>query len=224
MNTMNDTLKFIQDRYQISFDQEMPIKLNSERMKELPKLFRKLGFKVGAEIGVATGRYSKVLCMWIPDLKLYCVDPWIPYDGYVESNYIAGEETLNVLYKKAKERLVPYNCEFLKAFSVDAVKKIEDESLDFVFIDGNHSFEYAIEDIAAWSKKVRVGGIISGHDFWNSEETPTKHLYIQNPTPFEKMRLCQVKDAVLAWTKTNKIKPWFVTGLDDCSSWFWVKE
>ena len=140
MNTMNDTLKFIQDRYQISFDQEMPIKLNSERMKELPKLFRKLGFKVGAEIGVATGRYSKVLCMWIPDLKLYCVDPWIPYDGYVESNYIAGEETLNVLYKKAKERLVPYNCEFLKAFSMDAVKKIEDESLDFVFIDGNHSF------------------------------------------------------------------------------------
>ncbi|MFH1563852.1 MAG: class I SAM-dependent methyltransferase [Nitrospirota bacterium] len=221
---MNDTLKFIQNRYRINFDQELPIKLNADRFKELPKLFRKLGFKIGAEIGVATGRYSKVLCQYIQGLKLYCVDPWIPYDGYVESNYVAGEETLNTLYEKSKERLAPYNCEFIRALSMDAVKNFKDNSLDFVFIDANHSFEYVIEDIAHWGKKVRVGGIVSGHDFWNSGETPTRHLYIKNPTAVEKMRLCQVKDAVLAWTKANDIKPWFVTGLDDCSSWFWVKE
>ncbi len=220
-----DTLKFIQSRYQIAdFDQEIPIKLNSDRFKELPKLFRKLGFKVGAEIGVSTGRYSKVLHRSIPGLKLYCIDPWLAYDGYVEQNNEAGQIVLNGCMEVAKARLAPYNCQFIKAFSTDAAKLIKDESLDFVFIDGNHSFEYVIEDIAQWSKKVRKGGIVSGHDFWNSEETPTKRLYLKNPTPLEKMRLCQVKDAVLAWTKTNKIKPWFVTALDNCSSWFWVKE
>lgn len=220
---MNKTLKYIAKRYQISFEQEMPIKLNSERMKELPKLFRRLGFKVGAEIGVSTGRYSKVLCRNIPDLKLYCIDPWVAYGGYIEANNDKGQEMLDSNLNIAKERLAPFNCEFIKKYSMDVVKDFKDESLDFVFIDGNHSFEYAVNDIAEWSKKVRIGGIVSGHDFWNSRETSNRHLYLKNPTRNEKLKLCQVKDAVLAWTKTNDIKPWFVTGLDDCSSWFWVR-
>jgi len=221
---VNDTLKYIADRYQISFDQEMPIKLASDRMKEMPKLFRKLGFKVGAEIGVATGRYSKVLCQWMPGLKLYCVDPWTEYDDYVESKTVAGQATLTTIFEQSKTRLAPFNCEFVRSFSMDAVKDFKDGSLDFVFIDGNHSFEFVINDIAEWSKKVRVGGIVSGHDYWNSGDTPTRHLYIKNPTPEQKIRLCQVKDAVDAWMKSNQIRPWFVTALDNCSSWFWVRE
>lgn len=219
-----DTLKFIAKRYQISFNQDLPIYLNSERLKELPKLFRKLGFKVGAEIGVSTGRYSKVLCQSIPNLKLYCIDPWTAYNDYVEAHNDAGQSLLNDCYQKAQERLSSYNCEFLKMNSMEAVKLIDDNSLDFVFIDGNHSFEYVVNDIAEWSKKVRIGGIIAGHDYWNSGDTPTRHLYLKNPTPTEKIRLCQVKDAVNAWTKSHKISPWFVTKLDDCSSWFWVKQ
>ena len=217
------TLEYIAKRYQVSFDQPLPILMNMDRFKELPKLFRKLGFKVGAEIGVSTGRYSKCLSRAIPGLKLYCVDPWLAYDEYVETHGESGQATLNGCYEQAKARLAPYNCEFIKATSMEASKQIPDGSLDFVFIDGNHSFEFVINDIVTWSKKVRVGGIVSGHDYWNSGGMNPRHLYIKNLSPVDKMRLCQVKDAIDAWTKSNEIKPWFVTKLDDCSSWFWVR-
>ena len=199
-----------------------PIKLPISRFKGLPDLFREMGFKVGAEIGVANGLYSKALCSRIPGLKLYCIDPWTSYDAYVEHHDAIGQEILDDCYNVALERLKPYNCQFVRKFSMDAVKDFEDESLDFVFIDGNHSFRYVIDDIDEWSKKVRKGGIVSGHDFWNSIDTPYNLTY--KPTKEQEMLLCQVKDAVYSWTATNRIEPWFVTSKDKCNSFLWIKK
>jgi hypothetical protein len=198
----------------------MPISLNFSRFTELPKLFRKLGFKNGAEIGVSTGRYSKALCQRIPNLNLSCIDPWLAYYDYIEHHDAKGQVILDSNLEKAKERLAAYDCKFIRAYSMDAVKDFKDESLDFVFIDGNHSFEYVINDIAEWSKKVRIGGIISGHDYWNSIDTKP---WAEVVNSYERMRLCQVKDAVDGWTKAHLIKPWFIMTNDKCPSWFWVK-
>lgn len=49
--------------------------------------------------------------------------------------------------------------------SVDAAKLYADRSLDFVFIDADHSYESIMADIAAWHRKVKGGGVIGGHDF-----------------------------------------------------------
>jgi predicted O-methyltransferase YrrM len=49
--------------------------------------------------------------------------------------------------------------------SVEAAATYEDSSLDFVFIDADHSYESVREDIIAWWPKVKAGGIISGHDY-----------------------------------------------------------
>ena len=102
---------------------------------------------------------------------------------------------------------------------MEALKDFNDNSLDFVFIDGNHTFEYVVEDIAQWSKKVKVGGIVSGHDYWRSIESE-KPLYVKNLTLLEQLKLVQVKDAVNSWVSANRIKPWFITK-DLC--WFYVK-
>lgn len=56
-----------------------------------------------------------------------------------------------------------------KMTSVDAAKLFDDKSLDFVFIDANHKYDYVSADIAAWFPKVKSGGIISGHDY-NADE------------------------------------------------------
>jgi len=42
---------------------------------------------------------------------------------------------------------------------------VEDASLDFCFIDGDHRYEAVKEDIIAWTPKLRKGGILSGHDY-----------------------------------------------------------
>jgi len=221
---MNTTLDYIQQKFSFDLEGQLPIKIKIDRFRRFPILLRELGFKTGAEIGVAAGRYSRFLCFKIKGLKLFCVDPWLAYDEYVEYHNESEQVIFNAAFEKAKERLAPFDCEFIRKYSIDAAKDFKDESLDFVFIDGNHSFEYVVDDIAAWSKKVRKGGIVAGHDYFNSVDRETLWLTYE-ATAIEKMKLCQVKDAVDAWAKTNKIRPWFIiTEEDTCPTWFWVKQ
>jgi predicted O-methyltransferase YrrM len=140
------------------------ITVKIENRTELARLFKTLGFKTGAEIGVACGKYSQRLCMEIPGLTIYCVDPWAKYIG---NRRAPSVERLEGHYMEARERLKGYKAIFMRELSMDAVKKIPDGSLDFVFIDGNHDYSYVLEDIREWSKKVKSGGIVSGHDYYN---------------------------------------------------------
>lgn len=122
---------------------------------ELARYFNKLGLKIGAEIGVSAGVNAENFCREIPGLTLYCVDSW---EG------VKGEPR----YQRAKIILQKYDVIFIRKASMEAVKNFEDDSLDFVFIDANHQFDFVMEDIIEWSKKVRLGGIVSGHDYYHS--------------------------------------------------------
>lgn len=219
---MIETLRYILDKFHVNGQKEMPIKLSLYRFKGLLDLFRELGFATGAEIGVSNGRYSWYLCKHIPGLKLYCVDPWLIYPEFVEHHKDEDQAILDKCFETAKRRLARFDCEFITLASPEAAMFVADESLDFVFIDGNHRFEYVVADIAAWTKKVRAGGIISGHDFWNSGDGD-RELYRTGLNETEKIKLVQVKEAVLGWTRANKISPWFVTTRDSSPSWLWVK-
>jgi len=173
----------------------------------MPKMFHELGFKVGVEVGVFEGDLTKCLLHYIPELKLYGVDIWQKYDNYRE-NVIT--DVIDNAYLLAQKNVKGYDCELIKDWSSEAVRRFEDESLDFVYIDGNHTLEYAIQDISLWAKKVRKGGIVSGHDYqdWS------------NSNRWSNM---QVKEAVDTWTKVKRIHPWFVTVNNSSNSWLYVK-
>ena len=120
---------------------------------ELAKHFAALGFTTGAEIGVCHGRYSEILCRTNPKLKLLAVDDW--------RRNITHES-----YKNAIERLRDLNVTIDRRSSMNAVGDVADESLDFVFIDADHKYTSVCDDIREWAKKVRIGGIVSGHDYY----------------------------------------------------------
>lgn len=217
-----DTLKHIKQKYSLRFIQESPIRIPIDKSRGLSDLFNGLGFRVGAEIGVAKGRFSKWLCIKLRKnkLKLFLVDPYVAYKENIECRTEGYQSILDNAYKEAQERLTRFNVEFIKKTSMEALEDFNDNSLDFVFIDGNHTFEYVVNDIAGWSKKVKPGGIVSGHDYWRSIES-RKPSYVENFNITERMKLVQVKDAVNGWTYANRIKPWFITK-DLC--WFYVKK
>src|SRR3990167_9297083 len=125
---------------------------------DLAKSFKEYGFKVGAEVGVDRGEYSEVLCRENPGLKLYCIDFWDLKQGGLGNH--RGRD-----YIKCKELLAPYTATLIKKYSLDAVNDFEDKSLDFVYIDAGHDFDDVMQDIIRWTKKVRKGGIVSGHDY-----------------------------------------------------------
>ena len=173
---------------------------------DLPEFFKDIGFNVGAEIGVYIGGYSKMLCK--AGLKLYSIDPWF-YPDLPFKN--PGEEKN---YRITQQRLKPYDCTIIRKTSMEAVKDFTDGSLDFVYIDANHAFKYVTEDIWEWSKKVKKGGIISGHDY----------DYIVRPGDRH------VKFVVDAYTQALKIDKWYILGRrsaplgekrDKDLSWFW---
>ena len=122
---------------------------------DLAKHFEQLGFKVGAEIGVAEGTYALELCKAIPGLKYYGVDTWP----------VGGRHLIRARYKLAKNTLAPYDATLIRKTSMEAVKDFEKASLDFVYIDATHYFDDVVKDIIEWTKKVKKGGIVSGHDY-----------------------------------------------------------
>lgn len=197
-----DTLKYIADKFNVDITTRPPLQLPISR-DTLAVLFGELGFTLGAEVGVERGLYSEVLCKSNPQLKLYSIDAWQPYHDY---RLHVSKDKLDGFYEQTKERMAPYNCTLVKAFSVDAAKMFEDGTFDFVYIDANHEFIWIAEDINAWLPKVRSGGIISGHDYLRARDGKYK---------------CHVKDVVQAWAYSHAVSPWFFTH-EYCASWFWV--
>lgn len=177
----------------------------------LPRLFRRLGFKLGVEVGVERARFSKILCQVNPELKLYGVDPWQVSEGYRDH---VSQERLDGFFLEARERMKSFNSRYqiIRDVSVKAAKRFGDETLDFVFIDARHDYKSTKEDVEAWVPKVKKNGIVSGHDYreGQNQDKPDKPEY-------------GVKKAVNEWAEKNKISHLFILSKDNSPAWFYVK-
>jgi len=148
----------IRHRFKARTGTSYPTICNRGGRQRLAELFKDLGYNVGVEVGVRMGGYSKVLCEANPDLQLYSIDPWTAFNRVTQ-------EQQDDFYKRAVENLAPYNAVIIKKQSLEAVDLFEDRSLDFIHLDGRHEFDHIMMELILWTKKVRVGGIVSGHDY-----------------------------------------------------------
>ena len=116
------------------------------------------GDLIGAEVGVYTGTNSEKIIKVLKPKKLYCIDPWIAYCNHAQS-------TMKGCKEQAIKRLSKYpKVEIMEMGSKKASEKIEDNSLDFIYVDGNHEYESVKKDISYWWDKIKVGGVMGGHD------------------------------------------------------------
>ena len=134
---------------------------------ELAQYFANLGFTKGVEVGLCTGRYAKKLYDNIPGLQLVGIDAYLPYGGH-GINRQQSTHDQNLLDARALLKDHP-DFIMLVGSAHEASKWFADESLDFVFIDGDHSYEAVKQDINDWTPKVRKAGIVSGHDYYNGK-------------------------------------------------------
>ena len=119
--------------------------------------------------------------------------------------------------KEARERMAPYkNYIIIKELSMEVVKYFKDNSFDFVYIDAGHDFASFTNDLHFWLKKVKPGGIMSGHDYARY--------------PFHKY--IHVKRALRAYVWSYRMLPLFIVGSNEVRkgetrdryrSWFFVK-
>ena len=123
------------------------------------------GELVGVEVGVCLAHTTEAFAKGIKNLKkLYAVDNYPTFVDWDGSDW--NKDRQDLMKKAAQEKMLAYKdkVEFLHVSSEEFVKTIEDESLDFVFIDGDHSFEAALKDFQNYYPKVKKGGIFGGHD------------------------------------------------------------
>lgn len=120
----------------------------------------------GAEIGVFIGKNAKSILKTLNIKKLYLIDPYKEYDNYKNpSNLMSLEEAK----EEAGGKLEKYEqVEFIYKKSSEAVNDVLND-LDFVYVDGNHSYEAVKEDIENYYPKIKINGILAGHDSGNEQ-------------------------------------------------------
>lgn len=120
-----------------------------------------------AEIGVQRGLFSRTLLDRWQGKRLHLVDPWRHFsDGYQDIGNVSDAEHEACL-QAARDNLAAHSDRYAihRKCSLDAVAEFADESLDFVYVDANHSYQGALDDMLAWFPKVKPGGVFAGHDY-----------------------------------------------------------
>lgn len=189
----------IRKKFGVHEGDNLPHKTRNCGRDDLAKFMGEVGLKTGVEIGVLRGEYSQILCHAIPNLKLKMVDPWTRFSRR------HSQQRMEYFMERAKKKTIGFDVELIRKGSLEAVKDVPDNYLDFVYIDQMHEFDPVMMDLIQWNPKVKRGGIISGHDYSN--------VYYQ----------FGVIHAVNAYTYAHNIHHWYVTDKDVNPSFFWVK-
>lgn len=161
--------------------------------EKFPNLLNALNLRnKGVELGAFKGEFSRtILNRWMG--TLYMVDVWRELDKK-EYDDQSNHEFHTDAYLAAMNNVKPFSerAHMLRCRGNVAAELFRDSSLDFVYIDANHTYESVVEDITTWYPKIKSGGVLAGHDYlklefpagekniplllWN-EATPEKQNY-----------------------------------------------
>mgnify|MGYP001053257768 FL=1 len=157
---------------------------------------------IGAEVGVWRGENSYEILTRLSNCKLlYLIDPYEEYPAYEGTDIKAlisakAQAHIRLQSFEQKGRVVWLHKKFEGCEGV-----IAENSLDFVYIDGDHRYETVKKDLALALRLVKIGGVIGGHDYSN-----LPHLH-------------GVKQAVNEFCKENEFK----LNLGGPSDWWVLK-
>jgi len=118
----------------------------------------------GAEVGTYRGDFSVQLLSKWAGRKLYSIDCWVEQDPKVYTDNPQGQEQ-NYQSTVAKLRQFGSRSQIVREFSVKAAAAFKPRSLDFAYLDANHSYAATKDDLEAWGPLVRDGGLLCGDDY-----------------------------------------------------------
>lgn len=152
---------------------------------------------IGAEIGVRIGEFSDFLLQNIRLKKLHLIDPWMLYtngpqinDGFgankADQNKIDGwyDEVKTKFHNEIKNNQIIIH----RLKSQDAVSSFDNEYFDWIYIDGDHTYNGVKLDLELYWPKLKSGGFMTGDDYCEN------HLWFG------------VKKAVDEFVKINDLK------------------
>lgn len=164
----------------------------------------------GVEVGVCEGYYSFVLLSTWQGKKLYSIDPWKVFGAEYQDINNVSQGLHDLRYESVKKKLAPFKerSEIIRLTSLEGAQLFADESLDFVYLDAQHSYEAVKADIETWYPKIKKGGLISGHDYFDVVIDCGDFGVRKAVNEFVKTH--QLKIYVSVETHINEVESWFV--------------
>ena len=161
---------------------------------------------VCAEIGVHRGDFSRRILEIVKPKELHLIDPWqfLREEAYKDSNY-GGKRGVNQslmdrryqsVVKRFRPEIARHQIKIHRACSDQACDLFEDDYFDWIYIDGNHLYEFARKDLDLYYPKVKQGGFIAGDDYgeggwWQGGVKKAVDEFIDS----ERVRVIEIKDA-----------------------------
>jgi hypothetical protein len=130
---------------------------------------------IGAEIGVHKGDFSAVLLEAVRPARLHLVDPWkyetaerydkAWYGGQAEGGQAEMDERYASVLTRFDREIRAGQVVVDRGSSEEVLEQLPDEYFDWVYIDGNHLYEYVKVDLALSLRTTKAGGLITGDDY-----------------------------------------------------------
>ena len=129
------------------------------------------------EVGVRRGDFSEEILKAHPTILMYLVDPWKLYEGYPDSTQAEHDDNLKEVHWKFSK--YPGRVQIIRGESHEVSRVWQYGPVDAIYLDGNHSYSHILEDLVLWSKHIKTGGCIMGHDYIDSNSPPARQFNIQ---------------------------------------------
>lgn len=139
----------------------------SDRKRLLERMPRD---SVCAEIGVWEGDFSERILEIVKPRELHLIDPWEFQSEFSNRMYggkvAKSQRDMETIYQKVRKRFEGNGVVTLhRGYSSAVLKTFEDGFFDWVYIDGNHYYEFVLRDLQLSWQKVRSGGFVTGDDY-----------------------------------------------------------
>ena len=125
------------------------------------------------EIGVWKGDFSQQILDIVDPKVLHLIDPWGFQENYNKSMYggsvAKNQKDMDGIFSHVSERfknqIIHQKVFVHRTFSQNAAHGFSDHYFDWLYIDGNHTYEYVLKDLQFYVPKIKRGGFITGDDY-----------------------------------------------------------
>ena len=142
---------------------------------DLPTLLNnQKGLHRGIELGVQSGKFSYwTLTQWTNCTEYHLVDLWGHQENYEDVANV-DQVKQEKLYQDTLRDLREYKekLHVCRNYTSECVKRYDDEYFDYIYVDARHDFKGVWEDLVAYWPKLKVGGIMAGHDYVTNDDGP----------------------------------------------------
>ena len=153
------------------------------------------GNAVCAEVGAWKGDFSERILKTTQPSKFYIIDPYAFHGEYENAWYggsIGSQENMDAIYQSVLERfkdeIESGKVKLLRKPSDEGIRSLPENGLDWVYIDGNHTYDYVKSDLELSWPKIKSGGFLTGDDYalegwWDDGVTRAVDEFIANNKP-----------------------------------------